>query len=1351
MADEVLGSLAVEITGDYSDLQDSINQAQAAAETGAEKIAAAFNQEVGSGATGSITALGEAATRSATSMEGVASASSHVAAATEEADGSIGRFRFSMGNLTESFTETKSAMLELAEAYGVIKIGEFFMEQADEFEQATQRIVAATGAVGDELEQMRGEFSDVFATLPESAADVAGAMGQISTVLGDTGQQLQALTQTIGDISTITGASMESLTKSITQAFANWHVATEDQIQELTNLQAVAQAANTPLSQLLTQVSQFGPVFRDMGLSLDQAAELMGNLDVQGYNASRVIMGLQSEMNALAKQGVPDITAAMAGWVDQIKNASDDTEALSIAAQAGGRSATILVDAIRSGAINFDDFSAKLKIATSSIADQKDAAETLGQAWTEALHAIDSAMGGVLSKTSDFLKTILQSVAAVFGDPKDYIAVFFDKFEIAFLQGEQKILQDLAAHPILTTLLLGSPDTSQITAALSAVSDRIMELSVNAANAAAHIEQIQGRADSLKPSLDRMNQGFQGGAASVSQFGAAFETVIPSIEKEANDAATAILKVPASYDEFIQELNSKTINPDKLMESMDAVIAKTREWGDDTTSEGQAIIQALLDAKVRLAQFVQDNNWDHIGDLIQKMRDLGDQIDTSLNKQAVQAFDSVEHKLQELPPAFDPISQALTNLGINIKKAFTDPQADLQNFETILNSAGSSTATVDEAFKKFSSDVQQFGKDSTTAMNTLLQGQQAYLDYLQRSGASLSQINEAEVQYAETALKAAEAQGQGAENILILGENLETAKLKQDAFNDSQQGLLKLEDQVTKAFSSAWTEFGTGIGDAIAGTESFSQAWQKTITDLEKKLSELVVNFLLGQLKDAVLQNTDVLNKYHEAWNALLGIGGSSGGSSGGASTVTGATMDTLNSMPFGASGTGSGGVAGGITSIASGLSQMTSMIGLAVTAINDIVQGFQMAHLINIENRIELSTRQVAQAIDGEMLGDVHNIEIYSQQTHDWLQGVLQQYMQNINVDLDTVVGLLQTISQEAMMSGHGGGGGSPNIGVTTIPDTSGASSTLVANLADASSASVDYTQVTKGLSSAVSDTSTALAGTGDSLNNSISGTTSATTTLGATTTVTTQSMAEATGAAQNFKAAMDSATDAATVLASGFQAVTTQAGNVRGGSAETTPGQTPYDQAAAQVAAIFAMPHSPGQVWNGSAWVTEQGTVQGASFQQSTITAQESQAAVGAIGQLLQQLGVQASVSPTGSVTFSGGSTASQAQAQQAFQQALSQILQDELGQYTGPVGGASKGTGVYSYTPPAGTSIFGPNGSLLNPTTATVPGGGTSGLTINVNMAGANFSGPNVANDVANALTNQLRTTLGQLRLI
>ena len=457
MAGEPIGEIDVLISGDYSGLQDAINQAVSLATSGASAIEEAFSSanvaQTANQAAGQIQVMGQAFADAATRVAGLAQqfdafAYEGVGAISDIKDqldalnqvdlaGIFNRAASAAQGLTSTLAEAAPNAQQLAnavgqtgdaapgvqattssmdalteaiiagvEALGTYKIGEWILEQADEFQAATQSIVASTGAIGDELATLQGDFQNVFADVPQSAADVGTALGLISSKLGETGTDLDNFAKTLADISTITGESLDTLASKATSTFNQWQVATDDQIQQLTNLLNISEAAGVPLTQLLQQVNQFGPALREMGLGLDQAAELMGSLDQQGYNAQQVIMALRTEMTRLAKEGVPDVAASMDTWVESIKNAATDTDALSIAAQGGARNATSLVEAIRSGAIDLDNFSGKLQVSTNSINDQKQAAETYGQVWTTVLHQLDVNFAGAFGGIGNVLKNL---------------------------------------------------------------------------------------------------------------------------------------------------------------------------------------------------------------------------------------------------------------------------------------------------------------------------------------------------------------------------------------------------------------------------------------------------------------------------------------------------------------------------------------------------------------------------------------------------------------------------------------------------------------------------------------------------------------------------------------------------------------------------------------------------------------------------------------------------------------------------------------------------------------------------------------------------------------------------------
>ena len=213
---------------------------------------------------------------------------------------------------------------------------------------------------------------------------------------------------------------------------------------------------------------------------------------------------------------------------------------------------------------------------------------------------------------------------------------------------------------------------------------------------------------------------------------------------------------------------------------------------------------------------------------------------------------------------------------------------------------------IEGSWEKIQANITKLAKDPD-GLPQIVKLQNQYYDALVKAGAPLSQIDAAQVSILTTQLKYVQSWSDSSDAITQATIKLDNARVQQNAFNDSINATGVLYTNIQKEFGAAFTEFGTGIGNAIAGTESFHQAFSTALTDMEKKLSELVTNFLLGELKNAFIQNTDAVNAFGKAFSAVFGIAGpsTSGASaaSGGVKVVTGANSSDGSSDDPGAAG----------------------------------------------------------------------------------------------------------------------------------------------------------------------------------------------------------------------------------------------------------------------------------------------------------------------------------------------------------------------------------------------------------------------------------------------------------------
>ena len=224
-----------------------------------------------------------------------------------------------------------------------------------EYQEATNTIAAGTGASGEQLEGLTQSFKDVWATVPQDAATVSAAIADINTEMGLEGKALEDVTLAFLEVSRAMGEEAGPMIKSVADAMLAFGVPASETRSQLDKLTAVSQAVGVPMTKLSDLVVKFGPQFKTMGLGLDEATALVGNLEAAGLSTSKMMPGLNTAFKKLAEEGVTDIAGGLQDAIKNIQNAGTDAEGLGLAMDLFGAGAGVrFKDAIDAGALTFD-------------------------------------------------------------------------------------------------------------------------------------------------------------------------------------------------------------------------------------------------------------------------------------------------------------------------------------------------------------------------------------------------------------------------------------------------------------------------------------------------------------------------------------------------------------------------------------------------------------------------------------------------------------------------------------------------------------------------------------------------------------------------------------------------------------------------------------------------------------------------------------------------------------------------------------------------------------------------------------------------------------------------------------
>jgi TP901 family phage tail tape measure protein len=260
-----------------------------------------------------------------------------------------------------------------------VGVGTALYKMGSDFETQYRTIARDTGATGKDLANLEQSFRNVAKSGPSSFADVTTAITEVQRMTGTTGPNLEGLSKQFLTLSRITGTDLKTNVDSGSKALEQWDLHGKDATTAMNQMFTASQKTGVTFSSLSGNVTKFAPQLRTMGYSFSDSTSMLASFEQHGVNTSKVMAAMQIAGAKFAKAGVKDIPAAMDATITAIKGASNQTDALNIAAGAfGSRGAVQMVQAVRGGQLDFGKLSKEVKGSGDSINDTAKRTATLG-------------------------------------------------------------------------------------------------------------------------------------------------------------------------------------------------------------------------------------------------------------------------------------------------------------------------------------------------------------------------------------------------------------------------------------------------------------------------------------------------------------------------------------------------------------------------------------------------------------------------------------------------------------------------------------------------------------------------------------------------------------------------------------------------------------------------------------------------------------------------------------------------------------------------------------------------------------------------------------------------------------
>lgn len=1005
MADANAGTLSVAITGDISDLLSALREAQSVAVQAGQAISAALS----SGA------------------EGVKDLDNSVSAAVQTLDSLVREAQATQ----DAFQQAASVYNDAVNAFnsGAIDAQTFGMALEQLKDSARDAGVELEG-VSDKTKQATSSFDELLKKIQEFTGIAIGVetlreLGQAIVEASSRAEDLSISLERIAGSSAAAGEQVEKLEQLSTALgvpFAEVSSAAQRMTSDLQDFGAA--------EELITLAANAAAA---SGRNFDSLAQVLDKVAESGMLSARMMVQLGISADSMAE--------ALGTSANDVKTLKEAFESLST----GGR-----IEALAQAMGDLDGMSAKHAAAMS------------GQ-WTQFANIFESKLKEIGDAIAPFLKILLElstTVVKVYSDLATGLVDVFKATTEGLTNPKQAVADLQAAFAAFKNIGEDVATTFQTKTApaLDKLGDSIFRTGQISQEAK---EKIKDIADELNADGDAL-VGIE------DKIGPAMKKFQDAINEgvDPSKVQSGLVSIENQLDEFISRVQNSAAGATVAGQNLIAAAQAQRDAIKLIVENADIQALPVVTAKITGAMDAQLEAFNEFG---VKLPPIAATISAGMMDIMMEQT-AYQKSLDDLPldmgasrweALLNPIGQLNADfkaLGMTIGEDVTAKLAAFgEAFVRQMEAGNLSVSQLQEGFNRLLAEVTKFPDLADSWIPKL----QEAVDEMERMhGVSLQVLND-ETQLAQAAMNAAISQGKSADAVLILAENLNTAQIRANQFKEASAGLATLYQGVTKEFSAAWTAFGTGIGDAIVGAESFKQAFTNAVDALEKKLAELVTNYLLGMLKNAILQNTSLVDDFNKLFNSVFGIGGDVAKGLSGTQSAIQQTGQAMTSMLDDEGNVIKGTmdkVTQGVDQVGQAASQALSsifnIVTGALTAIASIIQAFELAHMEKQLATIEGETRRTANALENGVVNQLLDADQHLANIDGVLNGALIQFLGMMTSDLDSIAADIHALLGIAETSGLGGsgsgGGGGTAQALADLNNQLNAANTIIQNLRD-------------------------------------------------------------------------------------------------------------------------------------------------------------------------------------------------------------------------------------------------------------------------------------------------------------
>lgn len=254
------------------------------------------------------------------------------------------------------------------------------------WDSITDSFTMATGRTGADLQAFADVVGDVGSMTAASLGDIGKVVEQLVQQFPQLDMGSESIRVMASDIATLNAAGQNINIHELGLAMRVFGVSAESGTKALDDFAAVARATGIPVSTIISEVRSGAPIFKQFGMDMGEASAYLAAFDSAGVDAGSTMTGLRAALIGLTgdSRGSREALQETITEIKRLYDAGEEHQAQQLAIETFGKRAFApMLEAITSGALDLDTLNKALDGTVMSIQEMKDATDDGKESWQE--------------------------------------------------------------------------------------------------------------------------------------------------------------------------------------------------------------------------------------------------------------------------------------------------------------------------------------------------------------------------------------------------------------------------------------------------------------------------------------------------------------------------------------------------------------------------------------------------------------------------------------------------------------------------------------------------------------------------------------------------------------------------------------------------------------------------------------------------------------------------------------------------------------------------------------------------------------------------------------------------------